>query len=245
MAGSTESESGWSGLLIDLVRNFLLLRDVFGYILPGLVFLLLGTLTGRFAIPDWLANLGLSRWGRLTVVLIMALVAGHVLVAISYLRLNLIQMWQHYGIKKLQKEIKKLLTEIKEMRETDADPAVLKSREKQLAEKKKKLEESPTELSGCEIEGRARFPGLFLEYDRRTTQSMMVSGLAMAFLLTALMFYWPGLHLRYVLLAAGCVMFLNMLTGRIHLTRVHVALITAIEKLEKHPIESKTPPADS
>ncbi len=78
--------------MIDLVRNFLLLRDIFGYLLPGIVFLLLGMLTGRFLIPDWLAILDLSFWQRVFVFLIMALVAGHVLVAISYLPANLKQL---------------------------------------------------------------------------------------------------------------------------------------------------------
>ena len=191
--------------MIDLVRNFLLLRDIFGYLLPGIVFLLLGMLTGRFLIPDWLAILDLSFWQRVFVFLIMALVAGHVLVAISYLPANL----------------------------------------KQLGEARKKLAESPTELSGDEIEGRARFPGLFMEYDRRTTQSIMVSGLAIAFLLTALMVYWPGLRLRYIVLGAGAIMFLNMYTSRKHLSRVHAALLSTIEKFEKHPGGSKTPPAGS
>ena len=205
MANAVEGESGWSGLLIDLVRNFLLLRDIFGYLLPGIVFLLLGMLSGRFLVPDWLSILDLSFWERVIVFLIMALVAGHVLVAISYLPANLRQLW----------------------------------------EARKKLAESPTELSGDEIEGRARFPGLFLEYDRRTTQSIMVSGLAIAFLLTALMVYWPGLRLRYIVLAAGAIMFLNMYTGRKHLARVHATLLATIEKFEKRPVGSKPPAAGS
>jgi succinate dehydrogenase/fumarate reductase cytochrome b subunit len=205
MANTLEGESGWSGLLIDLVRNFLLLRDIFGYLLPGMVFLFLGMLSGRFLIPDWMAILDLSFWERVIVFLIMALVAGHILVAISYLPANLGQLWGA----------------------------------------RKKLAESPTELSGYEIEGRARFPGLFVEYDRRTTQSIMVSGLAIAFLLTALMVYWPGLRLRYIVLAAGAVLFLNMYTGRRHLARVHAALLASIEKFEKRPGASKTPPAGS
>ena len=38
-------ESGgasWSALLTDLVRSFILLRDFFGYVLPGAFFLLIG-----------------------------------------------------------------------------------------------------------------------------------------------------------------------------------------------------------
>ncbi len=73
----------------------------------------------------------------------------------------------------------------------------------------------------------------------------MVSGLAIAFLLTALMVYWPGLRLRYVVLAAGAIMFLNMYTSRRHLARVHAALLSTIEKFEKQPGGSKTPPAGS
>jgi hypothetical protein len=205
MANSVEGESGWSGLLTDLVRNFLLLRDIFGYLLPGIVFLLLGTLSGRFPIPDWLAILDLSFWQRVFVFLIMALVAGHVLVAISY----------------IPGDIRKL------------------------AQSAEKVHKNPSELTPVEIEGRARFPGLFVEYDRRTTQTLMTAGVAMALLLTAVMAYWPGLRLRYLLLGAGAVLLFNVYTGRKQLGRAHAYVLDAIKDVKKLDSGSKTPPAGS
>jgi len=60
-----------------------------------------------------------------------------------------------------------------------------------------------------------------------------------------LMVYWPGLRLRYIVLAAGAIMFLNMYTGRKHLARVHATLLATIEKFEKRPVGSKPPAAGS
>jgi len=200
-----EGESGWSGLLIDLVRNFLLLRDIFGYVLPGIVFLLLGTLSGRFLIPDWLGILDLSFWEKLIVFLILALVSGHVLVSISYIPGDLLK----------------------------------------LAQSAEKVHKNPSELTALEIEGRARFPGLFVEYDRRTTQTLMTAGLAVAFLLTALMAAWPGLRLRYLVIGAGLVMLFDMWTGRKQLRRAHGYVLDAIKDVKKHGDASPKDPADA
>jgi hypothetical protein len=205
MAKSIEGESGWSGLLIDLIRNFLLLRDIFGYLLPGIVFLLMGTLVGRFSVLDWLDKLDLGFWSSVIVFVIMALVAGHILVAISY----------------IPGDIRKLM-----------QPA-------------EKVHKNPSELTPVEIEGRARFPGLFLEYDRRTTQTLMTSGLAMALLLTGLMVYWPGLRLRYIALGASAVLLFNVYTGRKQLGRAHAYVLKAIEDVKEHGAGSPNPPAGS
>lgn len=205
VGNSIEGESGWSGLLIDLVRNFLLLRDIFGYLIPGIVFLFLGALADRFYLSDWMDLFELSFWERVIVFLIVALVAGHILVAVSY----------------IPGDIRKLM-----------QPA-------------EKIHKNPSELTPVEIEGRARFPGLFVEYDRRTTQTIMTSGLAMALLLTGLMVYWPSLRLRYFMLGAGAVLLFNVYTGRKQLGRAHAYVLKAIEDAKEHGVGSSKPPAGS
>lgn len=73
----------WS-LLGSLISNFLLLRDLFGYAIPGAVFL---ALADYFERPD-LSNVPMvhdSVWLKFVVVVTASYVVGHVLAAIGYL----------------------------------------------------------------------------------------------------------------------------------------------------------------
>ncbi len=73
----------WS-LLGSLISNFLLLRDLFGYAIPGAVLL---ALADYFKRPD-LSNVPLihdSVWLKFVVVVTASYVVGHVLAAIGYL----------------------------------------------------------------------------------------------------------------------------------------------------------------
>jgi hypothetical protein len=81
--------SSWPGFLSELSKGFLILRDVFGYSLPGAVFLGVGLLCRRFSLhdlqyyifnpyhpPAWLAAiLGLGACYAI----------GHVMAALAYL----------------------------------------------------------------------------------------------------------------------------------------------------------------
>jgi len=79
-------------LLGNLVRSFLLLRDLFGYLIPGLVFVasaIYEMFPDRFAhkSPLVIAHLGsdaIKNWPILITLVIGAYVAGHCLVAIGY-----------------------------------------------------------------------------------------------------------------------------------------------------------------
>jgi len=217
VGNSVEGESGWSGLLIDLVRNFLLLRDIFGYLIPGIVFLFLGALADRFYLSDWMDLFELSFWERVIVFLVIALGVGHILVAIFYIPSN---------FRDLAKALKEWKAEKKKARE-------------------EKTGKNPSELTPNEVEGRARFPGLFLEYDRRTTVNIMTSGLAIALLLTCVMVYWPGLRLRYFAFGAGATLLLRAIAGRLHLARTHADVLKAIEDAKEHGVGSSKSHAGS
>ncbi|MGA2205340.1 MAG: hypothetical protein ABSG10_01290 [Terracidiphilus sp.] len=50
--GNGGGADGWPGFLSDLTKNFLILRDIFGYALSGAVFFSIGVLCQRFSLGD-------------------------------------------------------------------------------------------------------------------------------------------------------------------------------------------------
>ena len=96
MAGSGDSNAGWADIVETLLKTFQLLRDIFGYALPGLVFAGIGVASGRIPLqkihdlfkpydpPMWiLAGLGIAG----------CYVIGHLLACIAYLRID---VWKFY-----------------------------------------------------------------------------------------------------------------------------------------------------
>jgi len=89
MAKSSSNVDSWPGFLAELSKSFLILRDVFGYALPGAVFLSIGVLCRRFSLHDvqyyMLDPYKLPAWLALIVGLGACYTIGHVMAAIAYL----------------------------------------------------------------------------------------------------------------------------------------------------------------
>ena len=101
-----ESSSSWTKLLADLVRGFILLRDVFGYLLPGVLFLLIGAQSGHlssFADVSRLSSMDLPRWVVVLLLLVISYMIGHFLVATFYFIPDLIGLIKQ-AIRKLKKK---------------------------------------------------------------------------------------------------------------------------------------------
>src|SRR5260370_2336248 len=89
-AKGAEKAGGWSGLLIELVRGFILLRDVIGYAMPGVVFLGLVVLADRNNRLTALKNAyQFSAWGTVVLAVIACYTVGNVLAAVAYGLLDL------------------------------------------------------------------------------------------------------------------------------------------------------------
>src|SRR5579863_9308929 len=50
--GGDANADSWPGFLSELTKSFLILRDIFGYAIPGAVFLAIGVLCRRFSLSD-------------------------------------------------------------------------------------------------------------------------------------------------------------------------------------------------
>jgi hypothetical protein len=98
-------ESSWSKLLADLVRGFVLLRDVFGYVLPGGFFLMIGAQSGHLSSLVDLSKApgGESHpWLFFILLLVISYLLGHFLAATFYFTADMLSLIKR-AIHKLRK----------------------------------------------------------------------------------------------------------------------------------------------
>jgi hypothetical protein len=94
MAKSNGGDGGadsWPGFLSELTKSFLILRDIFGYALPGAVFLSIGVLCRRFSLGDvqqLLRPYQLPAWLAVAVGLGACYTVGHVMAQLAYFFYN-------------------------------------------------------------------------------------------------------------------------------------------------------------
>jgi FtsH-binding integral membrane protein len=96
MAGSNDSGASWADIVKTLLDTFQLLRDVFGYALPGLVFAGIGVATGRIQlqqIHDFFKPYDPPIWVLVALGIAACYVIGHLLACIAYLRIDI---WKAY-----------------------------------------------------------------------------------------------------------------------------------------------------
>lgn len=178
------------GLLGNLVRSFLLLRDLFGYLIPGLVFVASAV---YYIFPDHFANKSplaiaklasdaVTNWPILITLIIGAYVAGHCLVAIGYTL---------YDIARFVRGRMKPLSD---------------------DEQKKKKEEAAAVRKDL-LFYRYGYPDLFIERDRRATINILRIGLAVVLVIDG--FVWPFPY-GWITLGVGLLMVWNGWTGSKH-----------------------------
>jgi hypothetical protein len=212
MAKSDDSDGGssgsWPGFLSELTKNFLILRDIFGYALPGAVFLAIGLFSRRFSLRDvqyFFEPYQLPVWLGLTLGLVACYTAGHVMAQLAYFPDN----WKAW----------------RRMMKAKAD-----------AKRKDKVTDpQKTEckcLNPVLIEIRESHPALLTEYDRQSTISQFRGGVGAAMLLGFVVFYLIRVPLPIGVLVgiAGAVQILVFwATGTAHIEDLKCDTITAGE----------------
>jgi hypothetical protein len=78
------SKGSWGDLALNLIGQFLLLRDFFGYLLPGLVLVGLASYSGEGAKLLSRGRACLPFWTVVILLLIICYVAGHFAAAVGY-----------------------------------------------------------------------------------------------------------------------------------------------------------------
>jgi hypothetical protein len=115
MADTSDNASGWPGLLGQLNRTFDLIRDIFGYALPGFVFLAIGVIAknsgtgqhGGFSLPELQhvvdkVPFDIPVWALFLGFIAACYASGSVLAATIYMPLSLLKyaVWmisRHFG----------------------------------------------------------------------------------------------------------------------------------------------------
>jgi len=92
MASSGDSGATWADVVKSLMDTFQLLRDIFGYALPGLVFAGIGVASGRIQLQraqDLLLPYHPPHWALAGLGIAACYVIGHLLASIAYLPIDI------------------------------------------------------------------------------------------------------------------------------------------------------------
>lgn len=198
------SSTSWSDLLAELIRGFVLLRDVFGYVLPGAFFLLIGAMLDRlyiFGYPGQLPVAESHPWLFFFVLLVICYLAGQFIVATSY----------------LIEDVPRLLRNV--WHKLSRKPEVVKA------------EEEKEDTDSLRLHG--EFPEIYIEYDRQSIIALLRRGLAASIVLGILVFHYLYAHPVRTIAAAGAIMLLNAFSGHSHLKKLRHKSVLAAREAEK------------
>jgi hypothetical protein len=205
--------SSWSDLFAELIRSFVLLRDVFGYILPGVLFLLIGAQSGH--LPDFSGKVKLPDayshpWLFAISFLVISYILGHFIVATSYLYSN---------VKSLIDEKKRRTTE----RPFEKTAGEERKQHQEKIEKSNKDDQDAADF----LRYHKDFPEIYIEHGRQSIMALLRRGLAAAFFLGLLVFCNFNAALPWVMILAGVSMLVSCFSGYYHVGR-----------LKKHTLQS-------
>jgi hypothetical protein len=202
-AAPEESSASWPALLALLVRSFILLRDFFGYVLPGAFFLLIGAyfnfdlarteLSTHPSLKDHL-------WLLILLFVGISYLLGHFIIATSYLSQDL-------------RAITKVLTRKLKGKEPEPTTDAEKGEKEEKEEKEKKHKQEWADF----LRYHQQFPEVFIEFDRQSILALLRRGLAASLFLGVLVFRYLPTHPLRIMVAAGAIMVLNTFAGRFHM----------------------------
>jgi hypothetical protein len=216
MADSTDSVSSWPGFVGQLNKTFMLVRDAFGYALPGGVFLAIGLMYGRFnlwQVQSLLLPYHMPVWMAFLAIVAACYAVGGVMAAVAYMPFMLVKyaVWicdRHWPEKRTETGA-----------ELDTTPQ--KSIRTWLTEW---LADHPTEVTGPISKIRLQHHELTDSLDRRETLTILAGSITAALLTGWYIFYCEQWGLHEILFAAGVVTLIQFLTGLPHLRRVAKAV---------------------
>jgi hypothetical protein len=91
MAKDNGGSDSWPGFLTELTKSFLILRDIFGYALPGAVFLLVGLLAKKLPLSglrSLLETYKVPLWLVVVAGVAACYTLGHLMAALAYVPFN-------------------------------------------------------------------------------------------------------------------------------------------------------------
>jgi hypothetical protein len=218
-----------------------LLRDIFGYALPGGAFLAIGLLSKRFSlsdVDDLLSPYHPPTWAFAILVVGACYIIGDILAAIAYMPIS-VGKWVAWEIGRLQA----CLRSWKWPKDEASKRRFLKCFDSWLgAWLRDWLDHNPTEVSSELLEVRSRREKMFSTLDRRETLTILAGATSVALLGGWYVFFREQWDAGTIFRWAGIIVLLQFATGMSHLRRVAAAIRHADETLTK--AEPKVPDPD-
>lgn len=221
LADSPDTASSWPGLVAQLNKTFLLIRDVFGYALPGAVFLTIGLISHRFSLIDVRNLLNPYQppgWAMFLMAVVACYAMGEILASVTYMPIALHKIVQ-WGF------VRSHLYPPPKGEITDAN----------VKKRVYLLQDNPTEVTADLLAIRTRHPELFVESDRRETLMLLGGSMATALLSGWLVFYVFAVKTSVVFAVAGFILVIQFCTAPSHLRRVRMAIREADSKMAATP----------
>jgi hypothetical protein len=176
---------------------------VFGYILTGVTFLLIGIHSGhipRFGEFCKICGPDLTKWMAGLLLLIVSYVAGHFVVATTFFIPDVVRL---IGKRLIKKGIGK-------------------------EEDRRALDANNQEASDL-LRYRRQYPDIFIELDRRSILALLRTGLAGSVIVGLAVFYWLYPYWRTLMVLAGVVMLFNAYGGNRHVREMRRVTLKAAQ----------------
>jgi len=216
---SQESGASWSALLTDLVRSFILLRDFFGYVLPGAFFLLIGAYFNQDLAAHALEkypDLKNHPWLFILLLVGISYLLGHFIITTSYLFQDLHKLGKRlkaYWEKKAEKSAEGTEPTPEEKTRLEKEKVAREQAEKEEKEKAEKNQQKWSDF----LRYHRQFPEIFIEYDRQSILAILRRGLAASPFLGLLVFHYFSTHPYRIMFAASVIMTLNIFANHFHM----------------------------
>jgi hypothetical protein len=242
MAESSDGVGSWPAFVAQVNKTFNLLRDVFGYALPGGVFLAIGLISKRFSlsdVDDLLSPYHPPTWVYFISAVGACYIIGDILAATAYLPISVLKwvVWEGSRFRCWVKNWNWL-------KKWTRTRAMLKWLDDNLkAWPKDWLEHNPTEVSADLLVIRSRREPMFSSLDRRETLTILAGSTSVALLGGRYVFFRAKWDAGTIFLWAGIIVLLQFATGISHLRRVQNAIRKADFSLNAE--ESQVPDANA
>ncbi len=213
MAEESESGGGWAGVVNELIKTFLIIRDVFGYALPGAAFLGIGLFSDKIqasAIASRVGSFPVPVWLGAIILLGVCYLVGLILASAAYLFSDVAKwvIWMLYRAELANEGHNGLHSASRWFRE------------------------NPTEVSNDLLALRENHPKLLATLDRRETGMLSIGSLCVALLGGFVVFHCPGLDLWTALLIGGILLLIDFITAFSRLRRLRTETLLAGKALK-------------
>jgi hypothetical protein len=233
-ASGDDSVGSWPGLVDQINKTFNLVRDAFGYALPGGAFLAVGLISGQFnlwEVQNLLAPYHLPAWVAFIAIVAACYPVGTVMAALAYMPFMLVKyvywMRTRHPVKPAAASTSTSKTH-GHIEHHDAEPA-----DPADGTWAAWLLYHPTEVAPRTMQVRGQQPKLLDTLDRRETLTLLAASMSSAFFYGWMAFFWLKLHFSTMIFWAAIATYIQFLTGLPHLRRVTKAIYDADGKISQ------------